>query len=57
MLQLTLAKEWLEEYDKQAQIVYNQREIAAWNYESNLTDYNKDLSVSLLLVEPHFENS
>ncbi|XP_064594923.1 angiotensin-converting enzyme-like [Liolophura sinensis] len=51
----TLAQEWLKEYNSQAQIVYNHREIAAWKYESNLTDHNKKLSIQASIEKDNFK--
>lgn len=41
-----LARQWLEEYNEAAEEVYHDTSIAHWNYATNLTDYNQQLTVS-----------
>lgn len=40
------AEQFLKEFDKEAELVKNAKVISEFNYESNLTEYNKNESVS-----------
>lgn len=40
---------FLAEYEKKAQDVYSASALASWEYNTNITDYNSQKSVSILL--------
>lgn len=40
------AKSWLVEYNKRASEIYYRDSVAAWNWSTNITDYNQNVSVS-----------
>lgn len=42
----TLARKYAEEYDAMISEVYYDSVVAQWNQATNITDYNKQLSVS-----------
>ena len=39
------ARAWLVEYNQQAEKFYYNSMLAAWNYNTNITDHNQGLSV------------
>ena len=41
------ARDWLDWYNDRAQEVYYEDVIGAWNYNTNITDYNQQRSVSI----------
>lgn len=44
------AREWLNSYNVKASEIYNKGTIASWNYDTNLTEYNKNITVSQISV-------
>lgn len=40
------AREWLKIYNTMASEIYYKDSIAAWNWSTNITDYNQNISVS-----------
>ena len=40
------ARQWAEEYNAEAQVVWYDAQQATWIYNTNLTDFNQDESVS-----------
>lgn len=40
------ARIWLKEYDSKASETYHKESVASWNWNTNITDYNQNLSVS-----------
>lgn len=40
------ATEWLKMYNTMASEIYYKDSIAAWNWNTNITDYNQNISVS-----------
>ncbi|KAH9492522.1 hypothetical protein Btru_046311 [Bulinus truncatus] len=49
------AEKFLSEYDKEAQILKFQASEAEFNYESNLTEYNKNVSLQRQLSKAEFD--
>ena len=43
----TVARTWLDEYNVRSQVVIYESAEAAWNYNTNLTDYNQNAQVSV----------
>lgn len=41
------AKEWLKEYNEEAEKLMAEKAEAGWNYSVNLTDHNKEISVRI----------
>lgn len=41
----TSAREWLEQYNQEAQDVVSRSALLAWNYATNVTDYNQQAQV------------
>jgi hypothetical protein len=41
------AARWLAQYNEESQIVYSKYMEAHWTYNTNLTDYNQQLTVSI----------
>lgn len=40
------AREWLKIYNTMASEIYYKDSIAAWNWNTNITDHNQNISVS-----------
>ncbi|XP_064643851.1 angiotensin-converting enzyme-like isoform X1 [Lineus longissimus] len=49
-----LAAQWLDEYNEAAQQMYFQSVSASWNYNTNITDYNKEIQLNASLRESEF---
>lgn len=49
------AWDWIAEYDAQAQVYYYRSALAAWNFNTNLTDHNQRLMVIALYNINHFQ--
>ncbi|XP_055868870.1 angiotensin-converting enzyme-like [Biomphalaria glabrata] len=49
------AEQFLKEFDKEAELVKNAKVISEFNYESNLTEYNKNESVKMALQIAEFD--
>ncbi|XP_064597980.1 angiotensin-converting enzyme-like [Liolophura sinensis] len=49
------AWDWIEEYDVKAQEFYYASSLAAWNYNTNLTDHNQNLMIQASLAAAAFD--
>ena len=43
----TAAQIWFDEYNNRSQAAHENYYTARWNYQTNITDYNANLSVSI----------
>ncbi|ELU13139.1 hypothetical protein CAPTEDRAFT_175968 [Capitella teleta] len=49
------ARQWAEEYNAEAQVVWYDNVVASWNYNTNLTDYNQDESLKYSAIKAAFD--
>ena len=42
------AREWLVDYNAQAQVVYSRSAQGSWDYQTNITSHNQQVAVSEL---------
>lgn len=44
---INLARAWLDQYNAQAEVELYTETLAHWNYNTNITDYNNRIAVSM----------
>ena len=49
VLEERVAVKWLADYDRQNGEMRNKQTLAQWNYGANITDYNQEVMVNIIL--------